>query len=243
MKVKEESENVGWKLNIQKTEIMASGPITSWQIGGEIAVDFIFLGSEITADGDCSHEIKRCLLLGRKVMTNLDSILKSRDITLPTKVHLVKAMVFPVAMYGCELDYKESWAPKNWCFWIMVLEKTLESPLDCKEIQPVHPKGDQSWVFIGRTDAEDETPILWPPDAKSWLIGKDPDAGKDWGQEEKGMTEYKMIGWHHRLNGHGFGWTPAVGDGQGGLASCSSWDHKESDRTEQLNWLTVLRQI
>ena len=150
-------------------------------------------------------------------------------------------MVFPVAMYGCELDYKESWVPKNWCFWIMVLEKTLESPLDCKEIQPVHPKGDQSWVFIGRTDAEDETPILWPPDAKSWLIGKDPDAGKDWGQEEKGMTEYKMIGWHHRLNGHGFGWTPAVGDGQGGLVSCNSWDHKESDRTEQLNWLSYIK--
>ena len=105
------------------------------------------------------------------------------------------------------LDYKESWAPKNWCFWPVVLEKTLESPLDCKEIQPVHPKGDQSWVFIGRTDAEAETPILWPPDAMIWLIGKDPDAGKDWGQEEKGITEDGMVGWHHQLNGHGFGWT------------------------------------
>ena len=112
-----------------------------------------------------------------------------------------------------ELDYKESWAPKNWCFRTVMLEKTLESPLDCKEIQPVYPKGDQSWVFIGRTDAEAETPILWPPHAKSWLIGKDPDAGRDWGQEEKGMTEDEMAGWHHRLNGHEFEWTPGVGDG------------------------------
>ena len=140
-----------------------------------------FLGSRITADGDCSHEIKRHLLLGRKVMTNLDSIFKSRDITLPTKVCLVKTMVFPVVMYGCEsLDYKESWMPKNWCFWTVVLEKTLESPLDCKEIQRVHSEGDQSCVFNGRTDAEAETPILWPPHVRSWLIGKDPDAGKDW---------------------------------------------------------------
>ena len=164
---------------------------------------FIFLGSKITADGDCSQEIKRCLLLGRKVMTNLNIILKSRYITLPEKVDLVKAMVFPVIMYGCESWTKEGWAPKNWCFWSVVLEKTLESPLDCKEIQPVHPKGDKSWVFIGRTDVEAETPILWPPDAKSWLIWKDPDAGKDWGQEEKGMTEDEMAGWHHCLNGHG----------------------------------------
>ena len=117
-----------------------------------------------------------------------------------------------------ELDYKESWALKNWCFWTVVLEKTFESPLDCKEIQPVHPKGDQFWVSIGRTDAE--TPILWPPDAKSWLIWKDPDAGKDWGQQEKGMTEDEMVGWYHRLNGHGFGSTLTVGDGQGGLACC-----------------------
>ena len=124
-------------------------------------------------------------------MTNLDSILKSRDITLPTKVHLVKAMVFPVVMYGFwELDNEESQAPKNWCFWTVVLEKTLESPLDCKEIQPVHPKGDQSWVFIGRAGAEAETPILWPPHANSWLIGKDLDAGRDWRQEEKGRMRW-----------------------------------------------------
>ena len=184
---------------------MASSPITSWQIDGETMAGFIFLDSKITADGDCNHEIKRCLLLGKKVKTNLDSILKSKDITLSMKVHLVKAMVFPVVMYGWELDYKESWAPKNWCFWTVVLEKTLESPLDCKEIRPVHPKGDQSWVFIGRTGVEAETPIFWPSDAKRWLTSKDPDAGKDWGQEEKGTTEDEMVRWHHWLNGHGFG--------------------------------------
>ena len=164
--------------------------------------DFIFWGSKITADGDCSHEIKRCLLLGRKVMTNLDSIFKSRDMTLPTKVRLVKAMVFPVWMW--KLDYKESWVLKNWCFWTVVLEKALESPLDCKEIQPIHSKGDQSWVFFGRTDAEAETPILWPPHVKSWLTGQDPDAQRYWGQEEKGMTEDEMVGWHHWLDGHEF---------------------------------------
>ena len=149
-------------------------------------------------------KLKNDYSLERKVMTNLCSILKSRHITLPTKVRLVKAMIFPVVMYGCELNCEESWAPKNWCFWTVVLEKTLESPLDCKEVQPVHPKGDQSWVFIRRTDAEAETPILWPPDEKSWLIGKDPDAGRNWGQEEKGTTEDEMAGWHHQLNGHKF---------------------------------------
>ena len=134
-----------------------------------------------------------------------------------------------------ELDHKESWVLKNWCFWTVVLDKTLESPLDCKETQPVHPKGDQSWMFFGKS-VEAETPILWPPDAKSWLIWKDPDAGKDWGQEEKGTTEDEMVGWHHRLNGHEFGWAPGVGVGQGGLACCSSWGRKESDMTERLSW-------
>ena len=163
MKVKEESEKVGLKLNIQKMKIMASGPITSWQT----VSDFIFWGSKIMADGDCSHEVKRRLLLGRKVMTNLDSTLKSRDITLPTKVRLVKAMVSPVVMYGCE-----SWTVKKaerrridafelWCW------RTLESPLDCKEIEPVHSEGDQPWDFFGRNDAKAETPVLWPPHAKS----------------------------------------------------------------------------
>ena len=132
--------------------------------------------------------------------------------------------------------WSESWAPKIWCFWTVVLEKTLESSSDCKEIQQVHSKGNQSWIFIGRTDAEAETPKLWPPDVKSWLIGKDPDAGKDWGQQEKGTTEDEMVGWHHQLNGHGFGWTPGVGDGQGGLVCCDSWGRKESDTIEQLSW-------
>ena len=185
------------------------------------------------------HEKIYTSYLHMKVMINLDSILKSRDIILSTKVHLVKAMVFPVVMYGCELDYKESWTLKNWRFWAVVLEKTLESPLDCKEIQPVHPKGDQSWVFIGGTDAEAEAPILWPPHVESWLIGKDPDAGRDWGQEEKGTTEDEMAGWHHRLDERESEWTLGDGDGQGGLACCSSWHRKESDTTEGLNWTVV----
>ena len=135
-----------------------------------------------------------------------------------------------------ELDHKEDWVPKDWCFWTVVLEKTLESPLDCKEIQPVHPKGNQAWIFIGKTDdAEAETPILWPPDVKNWPIWKDADTGKDWGQEEKGTGD-AMVRWHHQLNGHGFGWTPGVDDGQGGLACCSPWGHKELDTTEQLKW-------
>ena len=207
MRMKEESEKPGLKLNIKKTKIMASGPITSWQIDGETVqtVTDYFGGSEITADGDCSHEIKRHLLPGRKVMTNLDSILKSRDITLLTKVQIIKLWFCSGHVYMWELDHKEGWAPKHWCFWTVVLEKTFESPLDCKEIQPVHPKGDQSWIFIGRTDAEAETPILWPSDMKKHLIWKDPDAGKDWRQEEKGTTEDKMIERHHRHNGHEFG--------------------------------------
>ena len=207
IKLKEQNEKAGLKLNIQKMKIVASGPITSWKIYGETVEtvsDFILKGSKITADDDCSHEIKGCLLLGKRVMSNLDSILKSRDITLPTKVCLVKAMIFPLVMYGCESWTVKKVEPKNWCFWTVVLEKTLESPLDCKEIQPVHLKGGQSCVFIGRTDAEAETPILWPPHGKIWLIGEDPDAGRDWGQEEKGMTEDEMAGWHHRLDGHEF---------------------------------------
>ena len=150
----------------------------------------IFLASKITADGDCSHEIKRHLLLGRKAMTNLESILKSRDITSPTKIHLVKTMVFPVVMYGCESwTYKESWAPKNWCFWTVVLEKTLESPLDCK-IKPVNPKGNKSWIFIERTDAEAETPILWPPDVKN-LLEKTLMLGKIEGRRRRGWQRIK----------------------------------------------------
>ena len=155
---------------------------------------------------------------------------------MPPKVPTVKAMVFPVSpVWMWELDHKESWTPKNWCFWTVVLEKTLESPLDCKEIQPVHPKRDQSWVFIGRTDAEAETPILWPLHAKSWLIGKYPDAGKDWRQKQKGTTEDEMLGWHHWPDGHEFEQAPGVGDGQGSLACCSPWGRQESDMTEWLN--------
>ena len=306
LKVKE-TEKAGVKLNIHKPKIMASSPITSWQTDGETmdtVTDFIFFGSKITADSDCSHEFKRRLLFGRKAMTNIDSILKAETLlcwqrsiqSLLTKVQ--PAMVFPVVVYGCEswtikkaavaaaaaaaakslqscltlcdsrdgsppssampgilqartLEWvaisfsnawkwrvkvkslsrvplfatpwtaahqappstgfsrqeywsgvplpspKESWVPKKWCFWTVVLEKTLESPLDCKEIKPVTSKGNQSWLFIGRTDAEAETPILLSPDTKNWLTGKDPDAGQDWRQEEEGMTEDEMVGWHH----------------------------------------------
>ena len=169
-------------------------------------------------------------------MTNLDSILKSRDITLPTKICLVKVMVSPVV---CE----ESRTLKNWWFWTVVLEKTLESPLDCKEILPVHPKGNKSWIFIGRTDSEAETPMLWPPDVKNWLIGKDPDAGKDWGQEEKGTKKDKMAGWHHRLDGYEFEQALGVGEGQGSLACCSPWGHRELDTTEWLNWTDCIFRI
>ena len=167
MKVKEEREKVGLKLNIQKTKIMASGPITSWEIDGETVSDFIFWGSKITADGDCSHEIKRRLLLGRKVMTNLDSIFKSSDVTLPTKVRLVKAMFFPVVMYGCEswtvkkAEHRRIDAFELWCW------RRLLRVMDCKEIQPVHFEGDQPWNFFGRNDAKAEAPVLWPPHVKS----------------------------------------------------------------------------
>ena len=171
----------------------------------ETGTDFIFLSSQITVDSDYNHKIKRHLLLGKKAMTNLDRILKSRDITLSTKVCIVTAVDFSsshVQMW--ELNHKEGWVPKNWCFPTVVLEKTFESPLHCKEIKLVNPKGNQFWMFIGRTDAEAEAPIFWPPNVKSWLNGKDPDAGKDWRQEEKGTTEDEMVGWRHWLNGHEF---------------------------------------
>ena len=186
MKVKEEREKVGLKLNIQKTKIMASGAIISWQIHGktvETVTEFIFGGSKITADGDCSHEIKRCLLLGRKAMGNLDNIWKSRDITLTTKVHLVKAMVFPVVVYGYEswtIKRAEHWRTDAFELWCC---RRLESSLDIKEIKPVNPQVNPSWIFIGKTDSEAETPIHWLTEVKNWLIGKDPDAGKDWKQE------------------------------------------------------------
>ena len=165
----------------------------------------------------------------------LDSILKSRNITLPTKVHLVKAMVFGSHVWMWQLDHKEAWALKNWCFWTVVLEKTLENPLGCKEIQPVHPGVHwKYWCWSWKS------PTLWPPDAKSWLVWKYPDAGKDWGQEEKGTTEDEMVGWHHQHNGLGFEWILGVGDRQGGLACCGSWGRNESDTTERLNWTDIV---
>ena len=172
---------------------MASGPITSWQVDGETVADFIFGGSKITADGDCSHEIKRCLLLGRKAKTNLDSTLKSRD-SVNKGTYSQSYGFCSSHVWMWELDHKETWAPKNWCFWTVVSERTIESSLYCKEIKSVYPKGNQSWISIGRTDVEAETPILWPPDLKNWLIRKYPDSGKDWRQEEKGTTEDEMVG-------------------------------------------------
>ena len=172
-------------------------------------------------------------------MTNLDSTLKNRDITLPTKVEAMSSQSYGFSsshVWMWELDYKESWELKNWCFSSVMLEYTLESPLDCKEIKPVNPKGNQSWIFIGRTDAEGETPIVWPPDAKNWHIWKDPDAGKDWRRQEKGTTEGDMVGCHHRLDGREFEQAPGVGDGQGSLACCSPWGPEESDTAEQLKW-------
>ena len=176
---------------------MASSPITSWQIDGgkvEAVTDFIFLGSKITLDGDCSYEIQRHLLLGRKAMTNLDSVFKNRDTTLLTKVHIVKARFFSSShVWMWALDQNKGWALKKCCLWTVVLEKTLETSLDCKELKSVSPKGNQPWIFTGRSDAETEVPILWSPDGKNWLTGKDLDAGKDWRWEEKVLTEDVMV--------------------------------------------------
>ena len=205
---------------------------------GETVADFIFWGSKITADGDCSHEIKRHILLGRRVMTKRDSILKSRDITLSTKVHLVKAMVFPVVMYGCE-----SWTVKKakhrridafelWCW-----RRRLRVPWTARSSNQSILKEISPGCSLVGLMLKLKLPILWPADAKSWLIWKDRDAGKDWGQEERVTTEDEMVGWHHRLNGHGFGWMLGVGDGQGGLACCISWGRRVGpDWVTELNW-------
>ena len=202
MKVKEESEKVSLKLNIQKTKIMASGPITSWEIDGETVetvTDFIFFWApKITADGECSHEIKRCLFLRRKVMTNLDTTLKSRDITLSTKVHLVKAMVFPVVMYQCEswtikkAEHQKIDAFELWCW-----RRLLRVPWTARRSNQSILKEISSGCSLEGLMLKLKLLILWPPDAKSWLTGKDPDAGRDWEQEEKGITEDEMAGWHH----------------------------------------------
>ena len=191
--------------------------------------DFICWGSKITADGDCSHEIKRCLLLGRKAMANLDCILKNRDITLPTKVHSQGYGFSSSHVWIWELDYKESWTLKNWCWKLLRVPWTAKRSNQSilKEISP---------EYSLESYCEAETPILWPLDVKNWLNGKDPDAGKDWRQEETGAADDEMVVWHHRLDGHEFEWTPRVGDGQGSLLCCSSWVHKESDTTKRLNW-------
>ena len=196
----------------------------------EIVRDFILGGSKITVNGDCCHEIKRHLLLGSKAMTNLDSKLNSRD-----KGPSGQSYGFSSShIWMWELDSKESWSLKNWCFWAVVL-KTLDSPLDCKEIKSVNPKGYQFCIFIGSADTDAEAPIIWPPDAKKWLIWKDRDAGKGWKQEEE-TTEDGMVGWHHWLSGHEFEQALEVGNGLGSLGSCNPWGRKELDTTEQLNW-------
>ena len=205
MKVKEESEKVGLKLNIQKTKIMASGPVTSWQIDGETVLDFIFWGLQNQRRWWLQPWHKKTLTPWKKNYDQPRQHIKKQRHYFANKGPSSQGYGFSSThVWMWELDYKESWALKNWCFWTVVLEKTLESPLDCKEIQPVHPKGNQSWMFMGRTDVAAETLILWPPDAKSWVIWEDPDAEKDWRQEEKGTREDEMVGWYHRLNGHEF---------------------------------------
>ena len=209
----------------------------------ETVTDFIFWGSKATEDGDCSPETKKCLLLGRKhAYDQPRQHIKKQRHYFASKGPSSQSNGFSSShVWMWELDHKESWTPKDWCCWTVVLEKTLECPLDCKEIQPVHPKGNQFWIFIGRTDAE--APVLWPSDVKNGLIGKDPDAGKDWGQEDQRTTEDEMVGWHHWLNGHEFEQVPRVGDGQGSLACCSTWGCKVSDMSEQLNWTELNKDI
>ena len=215
---------------------MASSPITSWQADREkteVVTDFLFLASKITADGDYSHEIRRQLLLGRKAMTNLNSVLKSRDISLPTKVRIIKAMVFPVVTLW-ELYHKEGRMPKNSYLWTVLLEKTPESPLGSKETKPVNLNEDQPWIDTERTDAESEAPVFWSSDVNNQLIGKVPDAGKDCGKKEKRASEEEMAGQHHWFNEHELDQSPGGGEGQGGLAC---WGCKESD-----NWATEQQQ-
>ena len=195
-------------------------------------------GSKITADGNCSHEIFKRLAPWKKSYDQHRQHIKKQKHYFANKGPSRQGYVFSSShVWIWELDYKESWVPKNWCFRTVVLENTLESPLNCKEIQPVHPKRSQSWAFIGRTDAEAEAPILWPPDAKNWFIRKDPDAGKDW-RWEKGMTEDEMVGWHHWLNGHELEQAPGTGDGQGSLACCSPWGRRVGHNwVSELHWL------
>ena len=248
MKVNKESEKVGLKLNIQKTKIMASGPITSWQIGGETREtvrDLIWGDSKITADGNCCHEIKRHVLLGRKSCDKPRQHVKKQRHYFASKGSSSQSYGFSNShVWMWELDYKKSWAPKNWCFWTVVLEKTLESPWDYKEIKPVKPKGNQSWIFIGRTVSEAETPVLWPPDTKNWwLIGKDPDAGKDWRQEEKRTTEDEMVVWHHWLNWVWIGFRSWWWTGRPGVLQSMGLQRVRHDWVTELNWADTMVSI
>ena len=221
---------------------MASGPITSWQIDGDSGnwlILFFWVPKSLQVV-TAAMKLKDAYSLEESSDQPRQHIKKQRHHFVNKGLSSQGYDFSSSHVWMWELDYKRSWALKNWYFWSVVLEKTLESPLDCKEIQPVHPKGGQSWVFIGRTDVEAETPILQPPDVKSWLIWKDPDPGRGWRQEEKQMTEDEMVGWHDQLNGHEFGWTWGVGDGQGGLACCGWWGCKGSDMTEWLNWTDTM---
>ena len=216
---------------------MASGPNTSWQIDGKHWKQWLtlfFWAPKSLQMAITAMKLKDIYFWKEGYDQPRQHIKKQRHYFVNKGPSSQGYSFSSGQVWMWELDCKESWAQKNWCFWTVVLEKTLESPLDCKEIQPVHPKGNQSWIFIGRTDAEAETLILWPPDVKNWLIRKDSDARNDWRWEEKGTTDDEMVGWHHRLNGHEFEW--ATGVGQGGLACCSPWGCKESDSPEQLNW-------
>ena len=239
MKMKEQSEKFGLKWHSDKEDhgiwshhFMAN----SWGNSGNNGERLYFLGLQNHCRWWLHREIKRCLLLGRKAVTNLDNIFKKQRHYFANKGLSSQSFALSsshVRMW--ELDYKESWALKNWCFWTVVLEKTLECPLDYKDIQPVNPQGNQSWILIGRIDAEAEIPILWPPDASNCLIGKVLDAGKDWRQEQKGVTEAEMVGVHHQLDGHEFEQALGAGDGQGNMVYCSPWGWKELEMTEQLN--------
>ena len=240
MNMKEESETFGLKLNIQKTKIKASGTITSWQIDGETVKDY-FLGLQNHCTWWLQPWNSKTIAPWKKSYDKTRQHIKKQRHYFADQGPSSQSYGFSSShVWMWDLDCKEGWALKNWCFWTVVLGKTLESPLDCKEIQPIHPKGNKSWIVIGRTGAEAEVTILWPPAAKNWLIWKDPDSGKDWGQEEKEMLENEMVRWHHWLNGHEFEQALGVGDGQGNLVCCSPWGHKVLDKTERLNWTEAL---
>ena len=244
MKVKEQSDKAGLKLNIQKTKTMASRPITSQQLMGKQWKQWqtLFSGAPkslqmVTA----AMKLKDACSFKEKLEKHRQHIKKQRHYFAYKGPSDQSYGFSSNHVWMWELHHKEGWMPENWCFWTVVLEKTLESPLDYKEIKSVHPKGNQSWIFIGRTDAEAEATLIWPPDAKSWLLRKDPDAGKDWRQEEKGMTEDEMVGWHHRLNGHKFEQAPGDGEGQGSLACYCPWGVMGSQGVRH-NWATKQQQ-